>query len=233
MAKRDVSTQSKARRSKFGLFRFLFFLLALCGVILLSGFVFFAHSVSTQQAPENPPKADGIVVLTGSGGGRLEAAANLLRSGYGERLLISGVNPENAREDVLAVLDLPPELAQCCVDFDYAQDTIENASETAIWTQALAFEHIILVTSAYHMPRSQVEISGANGRIKITPYPVQSYEFGAWWKDKNQTERLGREYAKLLLSYVREPSGKAARKPLALEPQTSETQSTEGQSGAQ
>jgi uncharacterized SAM-binding protein YcdF (DUF218 family) len=43
--------------------------------------------------------ADGIVVLTG-GSSRVSDAMELLATGYGKRLLISGVHPTNAASDI-------------------------------------------------------------------------------------------------------------------------------------
>ena len=157
--------------------------------------------------PSPIPNADGIVVWTGKGGGRLDAGAKLLSGGHGERLLISGVNESNTREDVLALLSIESDLAACCIDLDYAaRDTIGNARETSNWSEALGYEHIILVTSAYHMPRAKIEISGSRERIRITPYPVLSDDRVSWWKNSRKFRRLYQEYGKLMLAYLRRTS---------------------------
>jgi len=72
-----------------------------------------------------------------------------------------------------------------------------NARETAAWAEALGYEHILLVTSSYHMPRAQNEINAAKGRIRITPYPVSRSEDNHWYSDKARMKRLLNEYAKL------------------------------------
>lgn len=210
---------SKKKAKRLDWFKFWTFVICLVLSMMVTGFIVFAHNIARQMPPDPVPKADGIVVLTGKGGGRLTTGAKLLSGGYGERLLVSGVNQDLDRNNVLAVIDLPEELAACCVDIDYAQDTIENAQETASWAEALAFEHIILVTSAYHMPRAQVEISSASGRIKITPYPVVTDDSKAWWRDRKTFRRLTQEYGKLLLSYVREPSDRRTRQAPLLDPE--------------
>jgi len=191
--------------------------MCLIAAALISGFFVFAYNITTRTPPSIIPKADAVVVLTGRDAGRLGMAASLLERGYGERLLVSGVNPAIERQELLNILDLPQKLASCCVDYDYAKNTEQNGQETANWAQALGFEHIILVTSSYHMPRAQAEISNANGRIQITPYPVKSSDAYPWWKDSKLRKRFLKEYGKLLLSYVRAPSDRAARKPIALD----------------
>jgi len=104
------------------------------------------------------------------------------------------------------------EKSACCVDLDYkALDTIGNARETDKWLTVLGYEHIILVTSAYHMPRAQIEIGALSGRVRITPYPVAYDPAGPWWKDGVQFRRLLQEYGKLLLTYLRQSGNKNQR----------------------
>jgi len=188
------------------------------GLAVGAGFLVFVDKVTDEAKnsitirPQTLPKADGIVVWTGPGGGRLQAGADVLQADRGERLLISGVNGANAREDIVRAIDLPEELAACCLDLDYAAiDTASNARETWAWVEALGYEHIILVTSAYHMPRAQVALGTQAGRIRVTPYPVGGDDYKGWWKDAELRTRLTREYGKLLVSYFRDPATSPTR----------------------
>lgn len=191
---------------RWGWTKFFGFFILLCFSALIGGFLKFATIVDDASLRAPVPKADGIVVWTGRGGGRLSAATKLLEDQKGERLLISGVNAQNSRADIAKLLGISKELDSCCVDLDYAaEDTIGNARETKMWADALGYEHIILVTSSYHMPRAKIEIRNAVGPIRITPYPVKSTENGRWWKDRKQFDRYAQEYVKLLGSLVREP----------------------------
>jgi len=204
MKKRDTQPHSKRR----GWARFLTFLFVGTLSILLGGFIAFAQYVDRIKPPEIPPTADGIVVWTGKGGGRLQAGVDLLQTERGERLLISGVHENNGVAQISEVTGLTSEFATCCLDLDYAaKDTFGNARETASWALALDYDHIILVTSAYHMPRAKVEIAAAAGRIRITPYPVERADTRKWFKSAERTKRLLQEYSKLLLSYARGRDG--------------------------
>ena len=200
--------------------KFAGFMLVLTAIIFAIGFLVFAHKVDNLQAPLNVATADGIVVWTGKGGGRLETGADLLRRGKGERLLISGVNTKTTLTAIKDLVILPDEKAECCIDLDYnAEDTTGNARETASWAEALGYEHIILVTSAYHMPRAEIEIGAAAGRIKITAYPVTSSDTPAWYADGQRFKRLFQEYLKLVLSYIRSPASQdITGAPLLAEP---------------
>lgn len=226
--------QTKQRKRKAWR-RLLVYVVLLILALIIGGFFAFAYNVDHRERPLPVPKADGIVVWTGKGGGRLSAGADLLAGGHGERLLISGVNESNARDDILALLKLDPKLSACCVDLDYAaRDTIGNARETSNWSDALGYEHIILVTSAYHMPRAEVEISAVRGRIHITPYPVLADKNVKWWKDKSKFRRLTQEYGKLLIAYFRRVGSGSRRGaprletlPVAAEPAADSVNQTE------
>jgi uncharacterized SAM-binding protein YcdF (DUF218 family) len=183
--------------------RYGLFVMGLIIAGLAIGFIVFAVTISRLDVPEEISDADGIVVWTGKGGDRLQAGVQLLADKKGERLLISGTNENLSRETILAALDLPASLAACCVDMDQATDTIDNARQTANWARALSYDHIILVTSAYHMPRAEIEIGNAAGRVGITSYPVREDNAPPWWRDLSQIKRMGQEYGKLILSFIR------------------------------
>jgi len=192
--------------------RFFLYLLLILAFIFVGGFIGFTRHVGQMSPATTMPEADGIVVWTGKGGDRLSAAGKLLADGRGERLLISGVNKALSSDDVYALLMISGEQGNCCVDIDYAAlDTIGNARETHNWLKSLGYEHIILVTSAYHMPRAKVEIGALSGRVRISPYPVAYDPAGKWWKDKIARRRYMREYGKLLLSYLRQAGSDGQR----------------------
>ena len=204
MTRRSSTAHSKRR----GWTRFLVFLLAGTVLLVIGGFIAFAQHTDNLRSPDTFPAADGIVVWTGKGGGRVQAGAELLNLKRGERLLISGVHESNGPEEISGISGLSEALAECCLDLDYAaKDTAGNARETASWAKALGYDHIILVTSAYHMPRAKVEIAAAAGRMQITPYPVERADNRTWYKSADRTERLLQEYLKLLLAYARGRNG--------------------------
>jgi uncharacterized SAM-binding protein YcdF (DUF218 family) len=184
-------------------------------IIYFVGFIFFIKKINNFNTPNPLPKADGIVVWTGKGGGRLEAGAHLLLKKKGERLLISGVNSEISLDKIKEIVAIPEKLSDCCLDLDYeAKNTIGNAYETTAWAKALGFKHVILVTSAYHMPRAEIEMGAATSQIKVTPFPVLNQTEGKWYLDSNRLKRLLQEYTKLLISYLKyvtiEPDKKKA-----------------------
>ena len=212
-----LKTLDRKRPIRSALFKVFTFLFGFGTTLLVGGFVLFVTYVSTAKPPVSLPKVDGIVVLTGADGTRLLVGANLLQNGHGERLLISGVNPTIKPAQIQALLKLELEQFICCVDLDYeAENTYDNAQETANWAKALGFEKILLVTSAYHMPRAKMEIASAMNGIEIVAYPVATEHSDdmPWWGGWDKTRLLLREYGKLLVSYAREPGKRPIRQKL-------------------
>ncbi len=149
--------------------------------------------------------ADGIVVLTG-GSSRVSDAIELLASGYGKRLLISGVHPTNAARDISRSLPDNQSLLRCCVDLDRsAVNTRSNAAETRRWARERGFKSLIVVTSNYHMPRAIVELSHAMPDVTLIPFSVvgEKWRDEPWWTSGGTFRLLLSEYAKYIAAALR------------------------------
>jgi len=204
MTRRAAKSKPSSAPRKRGGGKLLRFLTALILGGLVGGFIAFAFYVDSLDMPDDLPKADGIVVWTGPGGGRLEMAGALMEDGRGERLLVSGVNTSLTEARVSSLAGLSQDNAACCLDVDYAAlDTRGNARETAAWAKALGYDHIILVTSSYHMPRARVEIGYEMAGLRITPVPVRNEARNHWWRDAGRFRRVVGEYGKYLLVMAR------------------------------
>lgn len=176
-----------------------------CAILFVGGFTLFATHVGQMATPEDPPAADAIIVLTG-GQARLDAAVGLLRSGKGERLLISGVHPSTSRTTLQAATGGDKALFSCCVDIDRdALDTIGNAEESAKWVRTHDYGRVILVTSNYHMPRSLLEMGRLLDSEELAPYPVVNSKLdkGGWVAKPDALRVLFTEYNKYLAALAR------------------------------
>jgi uncharacterized SAM-binding protein YcdF (DUF218 family) len=191
-------------------------------MIWFVGLLAFTSRVDQSTPAQEPPVSDGVVVLTGASNVRLEQATKLLEAGKGKRLLISGVNREASRDDVLGVTKAVRPIYDCCVDLGYAAaDTIGNASESAEWAKAKDYHSLIVVTADYHMPRSMLELHAAMPGVTLHPYPVVTESLNAhrWWKGGTSARRMIVEYCKYLAILGREaflklgPQDKADPKP--------------------
>lgn len=196
----NLKTAVRTRRIKFFATR----LALLVGVTLLFGFMAFLWLLPSQQIALDR-NADGIVVLTG-GTARVSDALELLAAGRGKRLLITGVNPGTTTGEIARQLADYSHILACCVDLDYsAINTLGNAVETRRWALDRGFHSLIIVTSAYHMPRALAEIAHQLPDVTLIPFPVVSDRLRVepWWANSATTRLVLSEYFKFLFAQVR------------------------------
>lgn len=176
-------------------------------LIWLAGLWAFAIRVEQSTPAAEPEVHDGIVALTGSSVRRLAAATELLEEGKGQRLLVSGVNRQASRADILDVTKAGKNVYDCCVDLGFmAADTVGNAQETAEWARAKDYDSLIVVTADFHMPRAMLELRAAMPDAKLTPYPVvtETLDTPNWWRRAAPAKLMVLEYCKYLAILARE-----------------------------
>jgi uncharacterized SAM-binding protein YcdF (DUF218 family) len=198
---RTPKAQCRAGRGWARLITFGGLILVMVAVL---GFVAFASGIPRNETPV-ADSADGIVVLTG-GASRIVDAVELLTSGRGKRLLISGVNPTTTPEELTRVNPDFERLLDCCIDLGHdATNTIGNAVETGQWVREQKFRSLIVVTSGWHMPRALIEIENELPDVRLIPYPVVSERMREepWWFDAPTVRLLLIEYVKYVASFVR------------------------------
>lgn len=194
---------------------------------VLIGFVRFTDAISAIAPPEKDRKADAIVVLTG-GAHRIEFALELLNNGEGKRLLISGVNPATSESELRRLTGAAKATFDCCVDIGYeALDTIGNASETARWISKNGYSRVIVVTSAYHIPRSLLELETASPEAAFVAWPVKQDDPSAGNEDGNQdrVRTLFYEYIKYQVARLRSLSSRDPASGLRVVPTTAKASS--------
>jgi len=197
-----VSLRSAVRRRRIGSVAVKIAVVG--GVAMVLGFIGFIWLLPSEEV-KLTRDADGIVVLTG-GTARVIDGLELLFSGRGKRLLISGVNPGTTTADIAREFGGYGRVLACCVDLDYsARNTLGNAVETRRWVIDRGFHSLIIVTSAYHMPRALAEIAHQLPDVTLIPFPVVSdrLRIEPWWSNGATTRLVLSEYLKYLFAQVR------------------------------
>lgn len=182
--------------------------LVLAGLLWAAGLIVFIARLpdGAEAGAAKSARADGVVVYTGTGGARIKAGMSLLGDGAGQRLLISGVNPDISREELAKLWPGEPSAWECCVDLGRkAQTTQGNAIEVRDWAEEHGFASIILVTSDYHMPRALLETQAQLGEAEIISHPVQSgyLDAGGRPADVEALRQLAIEYTKFIAVRVK------------------------------
>ncbi len=185
--------------------RTVILLAAAFGALALAlGFVRFMDRVPPEDSGLDR-KAEGIVVLTG-GAARINDAIELLAAERGHRLLITGVNPTTHTAELARLTPQYRKLFDCCIDLDRsAMNTIGNAVETRRWARARGFRSLLVVTSAYHMPRALAELGHELPEVTLIAFPVwtERQRANPWWSDPGTARLVLSEYLKFVYAVAR------------------------------
>lgn len=165
-----------------------------------------------QHVVDDHTQTEVIVVLTG-GRERLKTGFQLLCAHRAKVIFISGVNPEETFKTLLKTIDIPG--ISCPLNRDQlvssthlgytAKNTKENAEETAAWVKQMGITSLRLVTAAYHMPRSLMELRYLLPQATIIPHPVFPYGQSRfrWLLNEGAFHLVFSEYNKFLWGLAR------------------------------
>ena len=147
-----------------------------------------ARCESTPTGSQDCQKVDAIVAVSGGDTyARTQAAIDLYQAGWSERLIFSGAaadknGPSNAEAMRRYALSrgVP---AGAIITEEYSETTRENATRTDSVFKDNNVKKIILVTSAYHQRRANIEFSRAVGDgVEIINSPVaRDNQWSQWW----------------------------------------------------
>lgn len=181
-----------------------FFLLWAGGLVL-----FFSSIPQFVEDTQTPTQA--IVVLTG-GRERLKTGFQLLCADQAQMIYISGVHPGETLKSILKIFEgsgivcsRDRERLVSNTYLGYATNTRGNAIEVADWVKKQRVLSFRLVTAAYHMPRSLLEVKYLLPDILIIPHPVfpNGFNRSNWWHKLGIAVLILSEYHKYLGAFVR------------------------------
>lgn len=116
-----------------------------------------------------PAPAQAVVVLTGREE-RMHAGFALLRAGLAERLLITGVVQGANPLELARVRAADPALYDRATELDEtALTTADNARVAAAWAEARKLDRLLVVSSAWHLPRGLVLLADAAPDAVLLP----------------------------------------------------------------
>ena len=163
-------------------------------VVVLAWALGFAWFALTLPKPLSRAKTVGVIVLTG-GEGRVARGLTVLRKGWAQKLLVSGVDREVRPREFVAVYNISAAQMACCVTLGFESvDTRSNAREAARWIAANKFRSVRLITTDWHMQRAAYELSmmQPKGVVVLRDAVASQPSF----------ETLFTEYHKLLARYA-------------------------------
>lgn len=164
-------------------------------IVWTAGFVWFAIALPGPFPIDSEgARTDAIVVPTG-GAGRIERGLEVLASGQGGHMLVSGVDREVKPGEFAAQFSVPLTTMECCITLGYAAvDTRGNAAEIANWLDTNNYRSVRLVTTDWHMWRAAGELR------HILPEDIRIVEDASPSDPSLRTLFL--EYQKLLASRI-------------------------------
>lgn len=194
--------------------RAFFVILALLFAFVLIGIPSYLGPNDLKNCPEPQPgtceTTDAIVTVSGGDTiARTDEAIRLYNQGWAPLLIFSGAaadtsGPSNALAMKRYAIEsgIP---ADAIVIEEFSQTTAENAVNTTLFLKNRDIKRIILVTSAYHQRRANLEFQIRLGKDSdILNHPVkEDGQWNAWWFTNVQGWSLASsELVKIILFYI-------------------------------
>lgn len=200
----DISSRNKKAKQYI-------IIMLIAFLIYILGFVYFALNI--QYKTDYPTeKTDAIIALTGETIRITESIKELAKSNA-HKLFISGVHRQAPIEKVInntinEINKLHNPIyntnnLKAKIEIGKAENTIENALESAIWVRKNNIKSIRLITSYYHVPRSKLIFDKylPNTLIIYHPISLSHTDFTSIFNSQT-LYLLFSEYNKYILTYI-------------------------------
>jgi uncharacterized SAM-binding protein YcdF (DUF218 family) len=159
---------------------------------------------------ESPRPADIIVVIGGDdSGNRILKAAEMVRSGYAPKILVSGVGGIYGHHETDLAIDFAVAHGYPrgeFVPFYYAAvSTRDEAKADIAQIRRLGVRKYILVTSDFHTARARRTFrrESAGLEMSVVAAPDKDWDSGKWWKTREGRKLWFSEFVKTIADYLR------------------------------
>jgi uncharacterized SAM-binding protein YcdF (DUF218 family) len=155
--------------------------------------------------------ADAIVAISGGDtAARTQEAITLYQNGWAPKLIFSGAardtsSPSNAAAMKRQATDAGIPVSAITVE-EFARDTQENAEKIQSITSGKNVQRLILVTSAYHQRRANIEFRHTftpATQIINHPVPIDKHWSVLWWLTPSGWWLAISEVVKIIALYVK------------------------------
>jgi len=184
-----------------------FFITSILGLLSFlaiwsGGLLYFIFNYN-QEETLTDIRVDGIVVFTGSSG-RINEGINLLEKDKSKFMLVTGVN-KSSLINTENWIKSKTSMYSCCIELETkAKNTVGNAKETIKWVNKYNLKSIRLVTSSYHILRSEIELKKiAPENLIIIKHPIRdSTEKISFQNLVSYLMLISIEYSKFIISLI-------------------------------
>ena len=184
-----------------------FFITSILGLLSFlaiwsGGLLYFIFNYNQEETPTDI-RVDGIVVFTGSSG-RINEGINLLEKDKSKFMLVTGVN-KSSLINTENWIKSKTSMYSCCIELETkAINTVGNAKETIKWVNKYNLKSIRLVTSSYHILRSEIELKKiAPESLIIIKHPIRdSTEKISFQNLVSYLMLISIEYSKFIISLI-------------------------------
>jgi uncharacterized SAM-binding protein YcdF (DUF218 family) len=175
----------------------------IAGLLLVApvaGFFLFLAEVQGSSG-KKLEKADVIVALSGDPR-RIEIAVDLLKKGFGSRLIIVG---QDNQQEVELLHKSDPSLFTCCVQVDHSsKNTAQDAQLVSKLIGRRTINTILLVTSSFHLPRAKNELEHVLPNARIIGYGIldEFYQPARVFTNSDVASAFVRQYLMYIGSWI-------------------------------
>jgi len=170
----------------------------------LMGFFYFLSLVpanGNKDQLDEYKRAEAMVIFTGDHN-RISEGLELSSSSHIKYILISGVAFNSTLKQIVQnYQNKQAYLEKMHIELGKkATNTVGNINETKEWVEKNHFNSLIVVTSNYHLPRSEILFRKKLKLDSIYIYPTFSENFDKekWWKNWRSIKLIFNEYNKYL-----------------------------------